>query len=815
MEYVLLLIVIALVAVLMNSVNNKFSQLDFRLRELQRMVEALKKQEAERKSESAPAPERQPEPAVPEPVVPDPEPISKKPLEPIPAATPEPVKVFEPTPLPKPLTAQKIYEPRQSWWKKFKENNPDLEKFIGENLINKIGVLILVLGISYFVKFAIDKNWIGEPARVGIGILSGALVMGFAHRLRRRYGAFSSVLVAGALAIFYFAIAIAFHDYHLISQTVAFAIMAVITAFSCVITLSYNRVELAVLSLVGGFATPFIVSTGEGNHVVLFTYIMILDAGILAIAYFRKWPLVNILSFLFTAFLFAGWLTGDMTEAQPHYKGALAFAFGFYVLFTAINVINNIRTKGAFSALELSVLLANTFLFYTVGMVVLTPWHPELKGSFTAFLALLNLVYAWFLYKKFGLDKTAVYLLIGLTLTFVTLAVPVQFEGNYITLFWGAEAVLLLWLAQKSGIIAYRFASVVVTVLMLASLAMDWTQYNAGAAYPVLLNKLFITGLVAVASLAATLALLRSESGCFTQFGISLDVGNYRKFLLPVAVCVAYLTGLFESLYQSFTRIQDGSQPAIPALYHMLFAAALCHFAWRKGWKVVAVIVSLFSIIAYWLFFNHLPFAENTALAIRGGGFRLAFVMHYVALATVLLLVWMLYRNRGNDEVLFIKKPLFTWIGALFLVYLTSSEALMHGLVGADDMILPGQLHEKVIHYGTDDLAIAREFAVQDRIDENTAVIVKTGFPILWGILAFVLLIVGIRRKQKLLRIIALALLGITILKLFLYDIRNASETGKIVAFILLGVLILVISFVYQKIKLLVTDDKPAEEHIS
>ena len=92
--------------------------------------------------------------------------------------------------------------------------------------------------------------------------------------------------------------------------------------------------------------------------------------------------------------------------------------------------------------------------------------------------------------------------------------------------------------------------------------------------------------------------------------------------------------------------------------------------------------------------------------------------------------------------------------------------------------------------------------------------IVKTGFPILWGVIAFLLLILGIKKQLKNIRIAALILLGITIVKLFIYDIRNASETGKIIAFILLGVLILVISFVYQKIKLLVIADKPEDNTI-
>ena len=81
--------------------------------------------------------------------------------------------------------------------------------------------------------------------------------MAIAHKLKKNFAAFSSVLVAGAISIFYFTIAIAFHEYQLFSQTVAFAIMIVITAFSVLVSVSYNRQELAVLSYIGGFAVPF------------------------------------------------------------------------------------------------------------------------------------------------------------------------------------------------------------------------------------------------------------------------------------------------------------------------------------------------------------------------------------------------------------------------------------------------------------------------------------------------------------------------------------------------------------------------------
>ena len=130
---------------------------------------------------------------------------------------------------------------QETWYDKFRKNNPDLEKFVGENLVSKIGIAILVIGITFFVKFAIDKDWINEIARVGIGILCGVIVLGFAHKLHTKYKAFSSVLVAGGISIFYFTIGIAFHQYHIFNQLAAFIIMVFITGFSVFTSLLYNR----------------------------------------------------------------------------------------------------------------------------------------------------------------------------------------------------------------------------------------------------------------------------------------------------------------------------------------------------------------------------------------------------------------------------------------------------------------------------------------------------------------------------------------------------------------------------------------------
>ena len=680
-------------------------------------------------------------------------------------------------------------------WEKFKEKNPDLEKFIGENLINKLGILILVLGISYFVKYAIDKNWINEPARVGIGVLCGSLVMLIANKLRKKYAAFSSVLVAGAIAIFYFTIAIAFHEYQLFNQEVAFAIMVIITIFSCLVSLSYNRIELAVLSLIGGFAVPFMISTGSGNYIVLFTYIIILNIGITLLAFYKKWSLVNILAFIFTIFLFGGWFVKDNLTETPHYLGALLFGFAFYIIFVITNIVNNLRTKAVFTKAQLIMLFAATVFFFTIGMVTLSNYHPEYRGLFTAGLAIINLVLAWFLFKKFNLDKVAVYMLIGLTLTFITLAIPIQFQGNYITLFWAAEAVLLLWLAKKSSINSYRLASVIVHVLAIASLAIDWTQkYNDDAFLNIVLNPIFGTGIFVVASLFAVYYLLKNETLRVVVFKFNIDSVKYRKVALVAGVILLYLVGLLEAFFQALYYIDnDSSLLSIPATYHLIFTSVIAFVLFRRK-KIynleIANIIACANIILFVFFFSSLPILENRDYVDGTSTYQMAFYLHYIMLALTIFFGVLVYISNKKKAVFnMFNHKVFTWIAAFLLVFMASREVLIHGLKLLTEPVL------------------SQDISSYKQISLATQKVIKTAFPVLWGILAFIFLIFGIKKQIKSIRIIALVLLGITIVKLFTYDINNISETGKIVAFILLGVLILIISFVYQKIKVLVSDD--------
>jgi uncharacterized membrane protein len=824
MDFPIAIIIILLLLVVLSNINSKYQKLQDSISHLNSRVQDLSKQINQK--------EKSPNEALKEIFKEDP--VAKKPE----IVEEQPKPIFEQEkiiPVVRKFAHQEnveeknVYEtptaysekpipvPEKSWFEKFKENNPDLEKFIGENLINKIGILILVLGISFFVKYAIDKNWINETARVAIGILSGSLVMGIAHKLKKNYIAFSSVIVAGAISIYYFTIAIAFHDYHIFNQTVAFAIMVVITAFSAFVSINYNRQELAVLSLIGGFAVPFMVSTGQGNYAVLFAYIAILNVGILAIAYYKKWNLVTILSFVFTILLFLSWSFTEMNKDTFPHQGAFIFATLFYFIFSITVVINNVRNKGVFLTIEYFIITANTFIYFGIGLTIIEDAKLDLKGLFTLSLAIYNFIYTTILFKKFGLEKNAVYLLIALVLTFVTLTIPIQFEGNHITLFWACEAVMLFWLSQKSKISLFKLSAVAVQILMIFSLIIDWFQvYGAiELTLNVVLNKIFITGIVALASIIATYFVLNKETENSIIYKFTFHPVLYKNFIILGGVIMGYFVGILEVSYQATEFLYNyHSSYSFSVVYHFVFTTLLAFYIFNGKKSVlflpIFALIGL-NILLYLFLYAKLPIQEMVQNLETKSDFNFGFYFHYVLLICLVYYFIVLIKQIKEHSVFEIFKSKWAiWILVVSGVYILSNELLIHAIHFNDTTEIENQIAKKSKTITDNDaLSYDIHWVILDGMDQVKTQVVKIGYPILWGVLSFILLIVGIRHQWKQLRIIALSLLGLTVLKLFIYDINNVSETGKIIAFILLGVLILIISFVYQKIKKLVVDEIP------
>lgn len=710
---------------------------------------------------------------------------------------------------PPPPVQQKYYPPTpQKPEPGFFERHPDMEKLIGERLLTFIGVIILVIGIAFFVKFAIDKNWINETGRTAIGILCGGVLLGFAHRLRKNFEGFSSVLVGGGIAVLYFTISYAYQVYQLFPQAVAFGILCVITAFTIVLSLSYNRKELAIFAIVGGFCTPLMVSDGTGNLPVLSTYMLILNIGMLVLAYYKKWNVVNILSYVFTILLFAGAVSKEIYhEEHPQYLLALVFATLFYITFFLMNIVNNVRLKMKFSAFEILTLLSNSFLYYACGYLILKEMNAEMyHGLFTLLVAAFNCVFAFFLLRRQEVDRNLFYFLVGLVITLISLAGPIQLEGNHITLFWAAEATLLFWLYQKSDIKLIKYFSMMVTGISILGLFYNSMQvyFKLSLDTPimnVLLNKGFITGIVVVISLIVTSLLVRNEKE--EEILPGWNKNGYRQLLNVISVLLLFMTGFFELHYQ--LRIQHSADFEFAiylATYTGLFVLAM--YLTEKPLKLnyLSIPISVIAVLMmiFYAFLPHLATVEaRNHFLLNAGDGKTAFLFHYIAAGVIIAFTFLVHHKlkeeAKNHQSL---KDLFLWLMCITLVIIASAE-LDHTYILAGFNLPDGNAIDT--NAGMEQI---KHLASQSH---------KIGFPILWGISSFIMIVIGMRKKIRQLRIIALVLFAITIVKLILLGIYGESQTGKIAAFVISGVILLLVSFMYQKLKkLILEEDQPKEK---
>ncbi len=676
----------------------------------------------------------------------------------------------------------------ESWMDKWLRNNPDLEKFIGENLINKIGITVLVLGIAFFVKYAIDQNWIKEAGRVSIGIVCGVILTGVAHYLRNTYRSFSSVLAGGGIAVFYFTIAFGFHQYQLFSQTAAFVIMVIITIFAVLLSLLYDKTELAVIAAVGGFITPFLISTGNGNYLVLFTYLLILNLGMLALSYFKKWQIIHVIALFFTLIIYGGWLVQNVLFHSGFilYKNSLLFASAFYILFLGMGMVYNVRIRQKFKAFDFSLLLVTTFSYYAAGITNLHFWNEgAYQGLFTITLGVINFCLAGYFYKSNKGDKNLLFLLIGFTLTFISLAVPVQLHGHTITLFWSAEFVLLYWLHQRSTIRIFKYSSFVILILALISLGMDWYKANDTSSNHLTIiyksTQGFITNVIAVVAFCVyAIRLQKEKNGGIYIAGIKNNTAS--AVMIIIAALIFYLTCIFGvNLYFYNNQNQD-----VPNGWHQLITylfTALILWLISKYRPGVRILLRLLIISA--CVFMYLV-STNNVIRLRDGVIQnqyapVQIMVHWIS---ALLLLWLLYQAiviyRNNKLAFNNSGKLIIWVINIVLIIFFSIEC-MHVYIY---LVAPLQPISKSMQQYN-----------------------KAGLTIVWALCSFTIMWLGMRHKYKTLRIVSLTLFSLALLKLFLLDIRNISEGGKITAFIMLGILLLIISFMYQKLKKLIIDD--------
>jgi uncharacterized membrane protein len=690
----------------------------------------------------------------------------------------------------------------------FLERNPDLEKFIGENLINKIGIASLVIGLGFLLNWAIDRDYLSNTALTLIGLASGGLLLFFAHRLREKFRAFASVLVGGGLAVLYFSIAFAYQQYHLIGQTAAFIIMVVITGLGVLLTLVYDRKELAVIAMLGGFASPFMASSGEGDFKVLFTYLLILNAGMLVLANYKKWHLINIIAFALTAIIYGGWLGLEFLDMSPRpVWPALAFATGFFLVFFGMNLRYDLKHGSEFGPLDFSLLLVNTAAYFAAGMSVLNALEMRINGLFVVALALFHLVFAVYLYKRSNTSRYLVLLLIGLVLTFISLAAPVQLKGNHITLFWSAECVLLLWFSQRTGIKLVQRASLLVLALMLISLGMDLTKYYGAdplVRLTPLLNEPWITGMVSAIALWLYARLLKTAATDDVMIpGIEpLSSHAVRRAVLVFTGIVLYCVNLFEISHQ-LGFVLDRHVTAMALTAYTLLTFSLVYVLTRQAnVKTRGTVVVLIAIALLFFITGHYRHSTSAMMGHRVGSALAvgAIPFFFVSLCAVIItLVCLIQLMRSLLDRRSAPWNAYLWGICIYLVILSSQ-------VVDNVLLLTLSPAAESLPAGEEANAGYMHFALMDALRS----VRKAAYPLLWGLSSFIFMWYGMRTRQRTVRIIALSLFGLTLVKLFVIDVWDLSEGGRVAAFICLGILLLVVSFMYNKLKGLLLEDDPS-----
>ena len=705
---------------------------------------------------------------------------------------------------PDPKTFQENPEPTTFTKSKGSKTKSNLEKFIGENLINKIGILITVIGVVIGAKYSIENNLISPLTRIILGYLVGLGLLGFAYKSKTNYKNYSAVLVSGALAILYFITFTAYDLYALFPQMMAFGIMLLCTVFGVVASLNYNKQIIAHIGLVGAYGIPFLLSTNSGNVAVLFSYMALINLGILFISLKKYWKVLYYVSFGFTWLIFGGWSLFSSNE------GNLNIGFGFltvfFLLFYATFLAYKLLKSETFGVGDIVLLLLNSFIFYGLGIGLLSnyPYGENLLGLFTLANALVHFLVTFYLFKKKLADRNLFYLTSGFVLTFITIAVPVQLDGNWVTLLWALEAALLFWIGRTRKVSFYEYLSYVLIPLAALSLAMDW-----GAVYSLgwindntnnlrpFFNKMVLTSMLCALAFGfmnwVHFKHANEHNNAFSKLvsiglPVLLILTVYLSFYLEIKF---YWSNVFEASKIDITGADNYTYPEYN--YMLLDYGTICTILYT------ILFVGLLSFI------NILKI-KNRVLGIATISATLLMVLLFLTTGlytlselrvSYLLKEYSKYYTVGSYPIYvrYIAITFFAFL--LFSIHKLITQAFIK-----IDFKVPFEilLHGSIIWIASSELLNWMDFA-----DYNDSY--KLGLSILWGLYSLLLIALGIWKKKKYLRIGAIVLFSLTLLKLFFYDIASLNTISKTIVFVSLGILLLIISFLYNKYKHIIADE--------
>lgn len=362
-----------------------------------------------------------------------------------------PQSVTEPDPAPRAQPASPLYIDRTAApapsaldrWLKLA-----MAWFTRGNPLARVGIVILFFGGAFLAKYAAEHTTLSLQARfVGIALVALAL-LAVGLRLRVRNKVYAQILQGGGIAGLYLTVFAATRLYDLLPTGVALALLVVVAIVSAILAVWQNALALAVIGTAGGFMAPILVSTGSSNHVALFTYYTVLNAGVFAVAWFRNWRELNWVGLLFT-FGITGLFRGTAYSVDKLVSTDF-FLLLFFLMYVGVSILSCIPQPP-----KLRGYLSGSLVF---GLpVVVVSLHGSMVSHIEYALAWSSLGFGvFYLALAWALHKTAhanFRLLVesfgALGVIFTSLAIPLAFDQQTTTAMWAIEGAGMIWIGLR------------------------------------------------------------------------------------------------------------------------------------------------------------------------------------------------------------------------------------------------------------------------------------------------------------------------------------------------------------------------------